>query len=387
VAQVAVSASNLLTFMALRKPHIIAGVSIIAALGVLVVIQQDKLHTFQAQHALHDKSETFGSSRQSSRVNNLRLPAPKLQRGAEASKNAQDTKAAELYAQFHVPKLSIEQAEKFLAEYRRSAASLVAAFRTSGENKFLAEAMQKFPNDPQVAFEALFNADLSPQERRKWVDALKQASPENALANYLSAQDYFKAGLSDLAVGELEAAFGKAKFNDLTLERMQFNEEAYRANGFSESESRSVAMFQLPLPLLNEMKSLTENMVELSKSYRQGGDAASADATVEMALKLGEEFRNSGNALLVHQQLGIGIEESALKSLDPDAIFGPAGRTSRELLNDLNADQAALTSLVRETVPLQDRMTPQDWVGYIDRMKLLGEPNAMRWLRTKFGPQ
>jgi hypothetical protein len=370
--------------MALKKLPIIAAVAIIAALSVLVVIQQDKLHTLQAQH---DKSETSGASRQSSRVNSLSLPAPKLPRGAEFSKAAQDTKAAELYAQFHVPKLTIEQAEKFLAENRRSAASLVAAFRTSGEKKFLAEAMQKFPNDPQVTFEALFNADLTPEERRKWVDAMKQASPDNALANYLSAQAYFKAGLSDLAVGELEAAFGKGKFNDLTPERMQFNEEAYRANGFSESESRNVAMFQLPLPLLNEMKSLTENMVELSRSYRQGGDTASADATVSMALKLGEAFRNSGNALLVHQQLGIGIEQSALRSMDPDAIFGPAGRTSQELLNDLNADQRALSSLVRETVPLQDRMTPQDWIGYIDRMKLLGEPNAMRWLKTKFGPQ
>ena len=105
---------------------------------------------------------------------------------------------------------------------------------------------------------------------------------------------------------ELEAAFGKAKFNDLTLERMQFNEEAYRANGFSESESRSVAMFQLPLPLLKEMRSLAENMIELSKSYRQAGDTASADAAVAITLKLGEQFRNSGNALLVHQLLGIG---------------------------------------------------------------------------------
>src|SRR5687767_11441083 len=58
------------------------------------------------------------------------------------------------------------------SENRRSAASLVAAFRTPGEKKFLAEAMQKFPNDPQVAFDALFNADHSPEERRKWIDAL-----------------------------------------------------------------------------------------------------------------------------------------------------------------------------------------------------------------------
>ena len=27
-------------------------------------------------------------------------------------------------------------------------------------------------------------------------------------------------------------------------------------------------------------------------------------------------------------------------------------------------------------------MSPLDWFGSIDRLKLLGEPNAMRWLKT-----
>ena len=379
--------------MALTRSHIVAGLSIltvVTALIVLLAIQRSEPD--EGPNSKPDKSPKSESNHPSSRVNKFRLPAPHVQLSAGPSnevadaKRGPDAKAAELYAQFHVPKLTIEQAEKFVAENQRSAASLVAAFRTSGEVSFLAEAMQKFPNDPHVAFEALFKADLPSEERRKWADALKQAAPDNALANYLSAQDYFKSGQTDLAVGELEAAFGKTKFNDLTLERMQFNEEAYRANGFSEPKSRTTAMFQLPLPLLKEMRSLAENTVELSRSYRQAGDTDSADTAVAIAVKLGEQFRNSGNALLVHQQLGMDIEQSALKTLDPAAVFAPAGKTSQALLDDLNADRAALTNLVRETVPLQDRMTPQDWIGYIDRMKLLGEPNAMRWLQTKFGP-
>lgn len=372
--------------MAFKKLPVVAGILVVTALSVLVAIQQNQLRHLQEPHARPGQSAMSGSGAPGSWMNRIRLPAPALPRGAGSSRETPETRAAELHALFHVPKLTIEQAEKFLAENRRSAASLVAAFRTSGEGKFLAEAMLKYPKDPQVAFEAIFKGDLPPGERRKWIDALKQSSPENALANYLSAQDYFRSGQTDLAVGELEAAFGKAKFDDLTLERMQNNEEAYRANGFSEAESRNVAMFQLPLPLLNEMKALTENMTGLSKSYRLEGDTVSADSTVAITLKLGEHFRNAGNALLVHQMLGIGMEQSALKTLDPEAVFAPAGITPQELLHDLNADQAALSQLVRETVALQDLMSPQDWVVYIDRMKLLGEPNAMRWLQTRFGP-
>jgi hypothetical protein len=373
--------------MALRRFHVVAGLIVLTALVVLLaIVRNDQAHLEEPQ-AKPDRGAKSESNSQWSRVGKFRLPAPVVQRSADPSTEVPDAKAAELSAQFHPPKLSIDQAEKFLAANQRSAASLVAAFRTSGEGSFLAEAMQKFPNDPHVAFEALFKADLPPEERRKWADAIKQGAPDNALGNYLSAQDYFKSGQTDLAVRELEAAFGKTKFNDLTLERMQFNEEAYRASGFSESTSRSAAMFQLPLPLLKEMRALTKNTIELSTSYRQGGDTSSADTAAAIAVKLGEQYRNSGNALLVHQILGMDIEESALKTLQPGAVFGPDGRTAQELLDELAADRAAISALLRETVPLQDRMTPQDWIGYIDRMKLLGEPNAMRWLQTRFRTQ
>jgi hypothetical protein len=140
--------------MALRKLHIIAGLSILTALIVLVSTQRNKLRQLEDQNSLHDKIAKSGPSQQKSSTNKFRLPAPLIQRGVNSSTQVPDTKSADLHAQFHVPKLSIEQAEKFLAENQRSAASLVAAFRTSGEEKFMAEAMQEFPNDPQVAFES-----------------------------------------------------------------------------------------------------------------------------------------------------------------------------------------------------------------------------------------
>jgi len=104
-----------------------------------------------------------------------------------------------------------------------------------------------------------------------------------------------------------------------------------------------------------------------------------------MAVNLGRQYRNSGNALLVHQMLGFDIEQSALNVLDPASPFGPDGRTAQDLLNSLKSERSSLSGLLRETVHLQDQMTQQDWIGYIDRMKLLGEPNAMRWLRSKYG--
>ncbi|RYD72915.1 MAG: hypothetical protein EOP84_22375 [Verrucomicrobiaceae bacterium] len=294
------------------------------------------------------------------------------------------TKAQKLQALHHVPKLTEAQAESFLLKNGRDAANLVTAFRTSGVHRYLREAMAKWPEDPQVAFEALALADLSSTERRQRVNAFKRAMPDNSVGNYLSAIQHFRDGSREAAISELETAFGKSKFDDMTLARMQGNEEAYRGSGFSEAQSHVVAMFQLPLPLLNEMRFLSSQMDELSQSYLQEGDTASAEATVRIALNLGEQYRASGNALLVHQQLGWDIGQNALRTLDPGSQFGDSGRSVQDLLDSMNMQRREVSSLLKESVPLQDLMEPEDWVVYTDRMKMLGEPNAMRWLLAKY---
>src|SRR6266852_2878992 len=74
------------------------------------------------------------------------------------------------------PQLTAEQAEAYLKPSRRSAASLLAAFRGTRDEKFLQEALQKFPNDPQVNFAAAIRRDMSPEERRQRLDAFKQSA-------------------------------------------------------------------------------------------------------------------------------------------------------------------------------------------------------------------
>ena len=69
-----------------------------------------------------------------------------------------------------------------------------------------------------------------------------QSAPENALANYLSALDCFKAGQTDQAVQELIAASDKPQFQDYSLNSVQDDEETYLAAGYSEAEAAAVAL-------------------------------------------------------------------------------------------------------------------------------------------------
>jgi len=155
------------------------------------------------------------------RVPAPRLPAPAIPTTASTAAPVENLQFTNLYARFKdkQPQLTAEQVEPYLKANRRSAASLLAAYRTTGDAAMLAEAMQTYPNEPQVAFEAAFKKDASFEERHQWLEALKKSDPGNSLPNYLSALDYFKSGQADQAVQELIAASGKQQFQDYTLDR------------------------------------------------------------------------------------------------------------------------------------------------------------------------
>jgi len=205
-----------------------------------------------------------------------RLPTPPIQ--AVAPTNPLPAELIQLRNLYAVttnkakPKLTAAQVEAYLKASRRNAESLLAAFRTTEDPALLQEAMQRYPNDPQVGFEAVIRKDAAPGERRQWLDILKQSAPENALPSYLSALDHFKAGQTDQAVQDLIAAAGKTQFQDYSLDRMQADEEAYRAAGYPVADAQVVATSHLLLPQLAQMRDLSRNILDLANSYQQAGD-------------------------------------------------------------------------------------------------------------------
>ena len=164
----------------------------------------------QAQESLRQQVARLGAENERllarQREQKPRLPAPQIQTTVAATSLPEQTAGpTNLYARLADKdiKLTGEQLEPFLKTSGRSAASLLAAFRTSGDRALLQEAMQKYPNDPNVAFEASFDKELSPEEKRQWLNTFEKAAPKNAMANYLSALNYFQAGQTDQGVQEI----------------------------------------------------------------------------------------------------------------------------------------------------------------------------------------
>lgn len=331
-------------------------------------------------------------SRLTERMARPRLPAPRMTATVLPTELPVDDLAstsliARLLKEGDAPKLTRQQIDSYVVENRRSAGSLLAAFRLSGDKAFLQEAEGKFPNDARVAFAAVFKSD-SAAERRQWLDNFKQSAPDNALANYLSALDYFKSGQGDQAVPELLAASGKSNLRDYSMDFVQNAEEAYRAAGYSEAEAKAIAGIQHLQPQLAELKQLGQNLGELANSYRQAGDEASAQAALQIGVNLGQRLEQaSSQGSLVQDLVGVAIERQILGAMDPASSYGGAGQMVQDRLNELAQRREDIHALARQLTAALPAMSDQDLASFFEREKVFGGEAAGRWVQSKYGPQ
>jgi hypothetical protein len=305
-----------------------------------------------------------------------------------------------------LPKLSRGQVESYLAKNRRSAGSLLAAFRLTGDRALLQEAAEKHPDDPRVNFAGWttvrMNQDASPTERRQWLDgfkqaaldnvlrqleALMQAAPDNALPNYLSALNYFKAGQTDQAVQQLAAAAAKPDFQDYELDSAQSAQEAYLAAGYSMAQAKAAANFGLPIPQFARLTTLSLEMADLVRAFQQAGDDASAQAAVQIGLDLGQRLDDPRAFSVVQNLVGAKIQSNILAAMDASSPYGDTGQTVRDQLDALNqrCQNLKATWLVdggqlQPVGELVQSLSEPDLISYLDRERTFGGWTATQWL-------
>jgi tetratricopeptide (TPR) repeat protein len=293
--------------------------------------------------------------------------------------------SSNLYARVHngsTPQVSREQLEPFLAQNHRSVEALLGALRASGDDTLLAEAKERFPNDPRVQFAAAFKSD-SPEERAQWLEKFKQSDPDNALANYLLAAEHSKAGQTDQALQEIAAANSKRGFDNYLLDFMQNAEEAYQAGGYSPAEAKAIAATSALLPELAKLKQVGVDLAELAKRYQQAGDETSAQSALQMGLDLGHRLDQSPQVTLIQELVGMAVEKIALNAMNPDAPYGGSGQTVNEQIDALTSRRKAYRELSAQSDRILMSLSDEDVAHYYDRIRLYGDVAAMRWVVNK----
>jgi hypothetical protein len=286
-------------------------------------------------------------------------------------------------------KLSAQEIAPYLEAKQRSAESLLAASRATGDQALLREAIEEYPNDPRVNFTAYFafKNESSPSERRQWLDAFAQSAPDNALVNYLSAQDYLKGGQPDQAIQELMAAAAKSKFQDYLADFTQSTEEAYHTVGLSTVEAKTLAACIFLSPDLPQLRDMGQSLSDLADQYRQAGDEASAQAVLQMGASLGRrisEATGQGLPTLSHSTIGMALERRMLEALDPASPYGSSGQAVQGRLDELAQAREALDEVRHNGgYEMLQSLSEQDQLAFFDRMKASGELEALRWAQTR----
>ena len=274
-----------------------------------------------------------------------------------------------------------EQVEAYLRQNHRNVESLLAAFQVSRDPSYLREAATNSPTDPAVQFAVIANR-VFPEEQRKWIDAFKASSPENALAWYFSASDYFKSKQPDQAIPELTQATRRQLYGDYAAQTTQAVEEMYNSAGWPTLAAKGSAPGTATATgYLTVLKDLANETVQTQQYYISQGDANSASSMASMGLVLGDQLRRAGG--VIDELVGVAIEKKILGQLDPAGNYDFLGRPVSEALADLDRQKET----IREAIQIRDQVRPtlneSELNNYWEREKLYGEAYALRWLQSK----
>ena len=288
------------------------------------------------------------------------------------------------------PKISREQAEAWLAKHDCNATSLLAAFHAMDDTNYLNQAATNFPNDPHVEL-AVLARDEFPADRRKWLDLFKASSPSNSLANYFSAQDYFKNGNNDAAMQELLAASGKSQFDNHAIEVQLDTEELYLDSGKSPTEAATYAMSAMAeedLPELATIKQMDRGIADLMQQKIAAGDANSAASLAQMGMIIANKL-NSGDSgkYLINQLVGIATVAIALQHLDQNTAYDfLCGQTPSQVSQALKEQKTAFSELSKNFQAAYPSMTEAELNNYYRRSQIYGETAAMQWIVQQHPP-
>lgn len=270
--------------------------------------------------------------------------------------------------------LTAEKIDAFVGARNRSVDSLLAAFRLGGGEAYLKEALERFPDHPQVLVTSLSQVQDA-EKRLAILENLKRVDPDNSIGNCMAARALFQLGRKDEALEELRKSVGKP-LDDFTIASAQNAEEAFLFSGMPPAEAKLRALYGGTKSLVLQLRDLSDHMAKLGEEFRAGGDEASAESVREMQSGLGQQLQGEG--ALVDMLVGMVIEKKALRDLDSDE--------ARARLEEIDQLKQNLTGRMKQVTELMKvpSVAEGDWALYFDRAKLFGETAANDWMLEKY---
>ena len=249
--------------------------------------------------------------------------------------------------------------------------------------EYLRQAATNYPSDASVLFRAVAH-DAFPENRRQWIDQLKHSDPDNALAYYLSANQYWKENDAASALNELAKASQKLTFRDYITDHMQSLEEIYLNAGRSAADAKALATHAVEMPHISRLSEMSKGIADLMNDYQNQGDSESVENLARMGLALAGHLngvQDGGN--LLGQIVGVKVEQRVLRQLDQSQNYPFLAGPVLDRLAVLDSREESIrqdSQFIGQWIP---RASEQEQVSYFDRLKLYGESAAIDWLKNR----
>ena len=281
---------------------------------------------------------------------------------------------------FTAASLSVEQVERFLLKHRRDGPSLIAAFTMLDDLKYLNEAIERWPDTPEVALVALSVGRAGPDSL--WIKRLQAADSSNSLAQFLASFEALTRQDGESAFQALRSARGLPKFDDYSEGRLKLIEEAALDAGYS-AEKASAFAAKTPNPadaLLPKYLEFASLVTSHLSNYRN--QTAEVDWIIQSALKLGSELQDERQGRSVFIQAGAALYQNALyDGVRESAPFPSLSESPKDL-----AKQAL--EFKKQLVELRQAFNYTDWlnkkgdaavVEFFNIKRKQGELQALMW--------
>jgi len=275
-------------------------------------------------------------------------------------------------------KLTPEQIEHYVESRGRDALSLIVASMLSGGEKWLEEAVQRFPDDPRVATAMLIKHGSSP-EAAEWIARLKQHDPGNSLGYLLAAKSALDGKDLDGALKEL-SALESTRLNDYRETWQSGLTEAYHSAGYQGMEAEWLGMWQAPLAV-SEVSRLNTRIADAMVAAQERGDRVTAESLGRSGMKAAALVSARGDRdLLINQLISVSMERKLLNQLHAFDFVPGDQHIVVERLGEMDKRIARIKSAIQSHTNLLPTMTESEVRQYTRRVQVEGELKAMEWL-------
>ncbi len=274
--------------------------------------------------------------------------------------------------------------DTFVGDARAMAEAQATVGMLTGDPDLVRKAIASDPSNPFLLFMGSTFNKMPEAERLDLARRAVAADPENAAAAYVLAQRLFAAGDPKEALRLLTEPADLPRMDDYRAKSAFLADEALMGAGTHGTTAKLISSFSSAYPFGSELIGLADSVNSSRGSMSPEESSVAAAAIASMGRRIGDRADSS---FIIDRAYGLRLQKATLAGLPDDTPSAYQGFTVAEARGYLEDESRRLKEEIGHLPDLPQVMAshPELMDGYADRLRTLGELEAMRWLNQRTG--